>query len=143
MSPFKWSHYPVNTTTPFRKRHLNALESDNWKKKKDQIFCVLWFAYRRGWDEHTFEPQILLCSYKLENNNFELSVPFKFCELHLKRDNSVLHTEKVWLTDNVLVFLVQTNTGESHHEEGSEQIFPFIQTSSPIFYISKCKRIFL
>ena len=87
----------------FRKRYLNwthlRVIFKRKKEKEDQIlfFCTLC----RGWDEDTFEPRMysLLCRYKLKNMNFESSVPFKLCDLHLKRTNSVLYTEKVSLTD--------------------------------------------
>ena len=64
------------------------LKEKKKKKTKSFSFCTLC----RGWDEDTFEPPMnsLLCRYKLKNVNFESSVPFKLCNLHLKRTNSVL-----------------------------------------------------
>ena len=93
----------------FRKRYLNwthlRVIFKRKKEKEDQILfsCTLC----RGWDEDTFEPRMysLLCRYKLKNINFETSVPFKLCDLHLKRTNSVLYTEKVSLTDKWFEFV--------------------------------------
>ena len=55
---FKWSNYPVNTTTCFRKRYLNwrhlRVIIKRKKKTKSFTFCTS----RRGWDEDTFEPSM-------------------------------------------------------------------------------------
>ena len=79
------------------------LKEKKKKKTKSFLFCTLC----RGWDEDTFEPPMysLLCRYKLKNINFESSVPFKLCDLHLKRTNSVLYTEKLSLTDQWFEFV--------------------------------------
>ena len=77
------------------------------EKKKKKTKSFLFFTLCRGWDEDTFEPPMysLLCRYKLKNMNFESSVPFKLCDLHWKRTNSVLYTEKVSLTDQCFEFV--------------------------------------
>ena len=97
LSPFKRSNNPVNTTSSFRKRYLNWMHLRVVIKRKISfMFCTS----LRCWDEDTFEPPMAYyVGINWKNINFELSVAFNFCDLHLKRTNSVLYAEKVSLTD--------------------------------------------
>ena len=58
LSPFKWSNYPVNTTTCFRKRYLNSTHLRVIIKRKKKTKSFTFCTSRRGWDEDTFEPSM-------------------------------------------------------------------------------------